>query len=213
MILAQVFEIGEGDEEDDMLTENFQRTEMSEAEEMRAFVRWMKIHGGTINGCATALNVSAYRVRNALIVAEGPENVRQAFEEGKVTTAVAVELCQVPTILHTQNLLFHAIRSQCSAKFIRVWREQIERDGLDIGIEKVQEVIAEQSQINYANTVQCNVCAQLKEYPEQAVRSICHTCWGALMELKDNAMQQALSESQEVSNAEQAVENGSTEHI
>lgn len=206
-ISAIVFEIGEGDEEDDMLTENFQRTEMTEAEEMRAFVAWMDKHKGSVHGCATALNVTDYRVRNALIVAEGPEEVRQAFEENKITVAVAVELTQVPTQLHLTNLLFHAIRSQCSAKFIRIWREQIERDGLDIGIEQVQEVIAQQSQINYANMLQCCVCEQFREYQDASVRGVCHTCWGALMQLKDRAVLEAAMNVQEVNNAEDRPES------
>ena len=196
-----------------MLTENFQRTEMSEAEEMRAFIAWMKKHNGSIHGCATALNVSDYRVRNAMIIAEGPENVKEAFEKGQIKAPVAVELTQVPTLLHTQNLLFHAIRSQCSAKFIRVWREQIERDGLDIGIEKVQEVIATQSQVTFANVLQCNCCSQMKQYSEASVMGVCHGCWAALMELRQNAIDQAALEAEEINNDTLGVQQEDSEHV
>lgn len=212
-ILAVVHAIDEGDAEDDMLSENFQRTEMTEPEEMRAFSAWMKKHNGSIHGCATALNVSDYRVRNAMIIAEGPEIIREAFENGEIKAPVAVELTQVPTLLHTQNLLFHAKRSQCSAKFIRIWREQIERDGLDIGIKQVEEVIATQSQVNFSNVLKCQCCEQMKEYAQAAVMGVCHTCWAALMQLKDKAVLEAAMENEGGNNGTDAGQQENTERV
>lgn len=210
-IAAMVHEENEADETEDMARENYQRVQVSDGEDVRFIVRYMKEKEVTASECARRLRIPYARVLRAAAIVGGNEDVVQALYDGKITAAVAEELVQLPSLLHTQNLLFHAIRSGCSAKFIRVWREQIERDGLDIGVEHVQEVIAQQSQINYANTMQCSVCAQYKDYAEAAVHAVCHVCWNALMLLKDEAMTQYRLDSQEVNSGENVLPENAPE--
>lgn len=212
-IPAMVHAPGEADETDDMARENYQRVQISDAEDVRFIVHYMTEKGITASECSRRLRIPYARCLRAQAIVGGDADVVQALYKGKISAAVAEELVQLPSKLHTQNLLFHAIRSQCAAKFIRIWREQIERDGLDIGVKHVEEVIAQQSQINYANTMQCQVCTQYHDYMSAGVHAVCHTCWGALMSLKDAALQEAAETSQGMSNVEQSAENGSTEHV
>lgn len=212
-ISAMIHDEGEADEVDDMARENYQRVQVSDGEDVRFICRYMKEKEISAAECARRLRIPYPRVLRAAAIVGGDEDVVQALYDGKISAAVAEELVQLPSKLHTQNLLFHAIRSGCAAKFIRVWREQIERDGLDIGVEHVQEVIAQQSQVNYANMLQCCVCAQYKDYMAAAVRGVCHVCWGALMDLKDQALLQAAQEPQEVNGAENSAQPSTPEHV
>lgn len=212
-IPAMIHEENEADEVEDMARENYQRVQVSDGEDVRFIVRYMQEKQINAAEAARRLRIPYARCLRASAIVGGNPDVVQALYDGKITAAVAEELIQLPTLLHTQNLLFHAIRSQCSAKFIRVWREQIERDGLDIGIKHVEEVIAQQSTINYANMVECGVCVQLKNYGEASVRAICSPCWAALMELKDNALRAAEEASQEVTGDTETLENGTAEHV
>lgn len=199
-IAAMVMSEDEGDETEDMARENYQRVQVSDGEDVRFIMRYMQEKKVSANECSRRLRIPYARVLRAAAIVGGNADVVQALYDGKITAAVAEELVQLPSLLHTQNLLFHAIRTQCAAKFIRVWREQIERDGLDIGVEHVQQVIAEQSQINYANTMQCGVCEQFRDYQQAGVHAVCHTCWAGLIELKNNYVRQQQEQSQEVSN-------------
>lgn len=199
-IAAMVHEPDEGDETDDMARENYQRVQISDGEDVRFICQYMQEKGVSASECSRRLRIPYARCLRAAAITGGDPEVVKALYDGKITAAVAEELVQLPSKLHTQNLLFHAIRSQCAAKFIRIWREQIERDGLDIGVEAVQEVIAQQSQINYANTMQCSVCEQYKTYTEAAVHAVCYGCWSALIALKDAAVLDMAQRSQEVKN-------------
>lgn len=212
-IEAKILNEDEGDEVEDMARENYQRVQVSDGEDVRFIVRYMKEKGISASEAARRLRLPYARVLRAAAIVDGDADVVNALYEGKISAAVAEELVQLPTKLHTQNLLFHAIQTQCSAKYIHVWRLQIERDGLAVGVQQVEQVIANQSQINYANMLRCEVCHQYHEYINAAVRGTCHTCWGALMQLKDAALQQAAIEQKGEDNASETVENGATEHL
>jgi ParB/RepB/Spo0J family partition protein len=212
-IAAQVHREDEHDEVDDMARENYQRVQVSDAEDVRFIVKYMNEKGISASECSRRLRIPYARCLRASAIVGGDADVVKALYDGKISAAVAEELVQLPRKLHTQNLLFHAIRSQCAAKFIRIWREQIERDGLDIGVKHVEEVIAQQSQINYANTMQCSVCSQYHDYMQAAVHAVCHTCWGALMHLKDQAMEDAQADAQGVSDEDNSEQPNSAEHV
>lgn len=212
-IMALVHQENEHDETDDMARENYQRVQVSDGEDVRFICRYLKEKGVSASECARRLRIPYARVLRAQAITGGDEDVVSALFEGSITAAVAEELVHLPTKLHRTNLLYHAIKSQCSAKFIRVWREQIDRDGLAVGIEQVERVIAQESTINYANTLQCNVCEQYHGYDACAVRGVCHTCWGALMQLKEQAMLHAAIESQEVNGAQTENTAEPSEHV
>lgn len=199
-ILAMVHQEDEADELDDQVRENYQRVQLSDGEDVRLICRYLAKNEISAAEGARRLRIPYPRVLRAQAIVGGDEAVIAALYEGSITAAVAEELVQLPTKLHRTNLLYHAIKSQCSAKFIRVWREQIDRDGLAVGIEQVEAVIAQQSTVNYANTLQCNVCEQFHDYQTCTVRGVCHVCWGALMSLKDRAILDAAIEQEEVGN-------------
>ena len=210
LIPAMVHTEDEADELDDMARENYQRVQVSDGEDVRFLCRYMKEKNVSASEAARRLRVPYARVLRAQAISGGDEQVIEALYDGRITAAVAEELVQIPTNLHRTNLLFHAIKTQCSAKFIRVWREQLEVTGQTVNVEHVEQVIAQQSQINYASMLQCNVCQQFHDYMAATVRGVCHTCWGALMELKDQAMATQVENSQEVNGAEQSPETGPT---
>lgn len=197
-IQAMVHQDNEADELDDMARENYQRVQVSDGEDVRFICRYLQEKQVSAAECARRLRIPYPRVLRAQAIVGGDEAVIAALYEGTITAAVAEELVQLPTQLHRTNLLYHAVKSQCSAKFIRIWREQIDRDGLAVGIEQVEAVIAQQSTVNYANTIQCNVCEQYHDYATCSVRGVCHVCWGALMQLKDRAVLEAATEQGEV---------------
>lgn len=201
MIPAMVHSENEADETDDMARENYQRVQVSDGEDVRFICRYLKEKNISASECARRLRIPYARVLRAQTITGGDEEVIAALYEGRITAAVAEELVLVPTKLHTQNLLHHAIKSGCSAKFIRIWREQIERDGLDIAVQQVEQIITEQNQVNYANMLQCNVCQLYHDYMHASVKGVCHTCWAALMSLKDEAIAKARQGEQEVNGA------------
>lgn len=198
MIAAMIHSEGEADELDDMARENYQRVQVSDGEDVRFICRYLVEKQVSASECARRLRIPYARVLRAQAITGGDDDIVNALYEGSITAAVAEELVQLPTKLHRTNLLYHAQKSQCSAKFIRIWREQIERDGLAVGIQEVEAVIAQQSTINYANTLQCTCCLQFHDYASCSVRGVCHGCWAALMQLKDQAVLNAAIESQEV---------------
>lgn len=212
-IMAMVHSDGEADELDDMARENYQRVQVSDGEDVRFICRYLQEKQVSAAECARRLRIPYPRVLRAQAIVGGDEAVVNALFEGSITAAVAEELVQLPTQLHRTNLLYHAIKSQCSAKFIRIWREQIDRDGLAVGIEQVEATIAQQSTLNYANMLQCNVCQQYHDYGNASVRGVCHVCWAGLMTLKDNAMLSAEQEDKEVSGATERESEGPAEHV
>lgn len=201
-ISAMIHQADEADELDDMARENYQRVQVSDGEDVRFICRYLRDKNVSAAECARRLRIPYPRVLRAQAITGGDEAVIAALYEGTITAAVAEELVQLPTQLHRTNLLYHAIKSQCSAKFIRVWREQIDRDGLAVGIEQVEATIAEHSNINYANMLQCTCCQQFYDYVSCSVRGVCHTCWGALVQLKDRAVLEASVAQEEVNGAE-----------
>lgn len=205
-ISAMIHQEDEADELDDMARENYQRVQVSDGEDVRFICRYLQEKQVSAAECARRLRIPYPRVLRAQAITGGDEAVIAALFEGTITAAVAEELVQLPTQLHRTNLLYHAIKSQCSAKFIRVWREQIDRDGLAVGIEQVEATIAQQSNINYANMLQCTCCQQFHDYVSCTVRGVCHTCWGALMQLKDRAVLEDAIAQQGVNGAEERTE-------
>lgn len=205
-ILAFCHQESEADETDDMARENYQRVQVSDGEDVRFITRYIKEKGISASECSRRLRIPYARVLRAETIAGGDETVVQALYDGKISAAVAVELVQAPSKMHTTNLLYHAIHVQASAKFYRAWIDQIVTSGQAVGIEEVQQIIASQSQVNYANMLQCVCCQQYKEYADANVIGCCKVCWAGLMALKEQALEQ---ESQEV----QEVHNGNVESI
>lgn len=200
-IQAMVHRDGEADELDDMARENYQRVQVSDGEDVRFICRYLQEKQVSAAECARRLRIPYPRVLRAQAIIGGDEDVVNALFEGTISAAVAEELILLPTKLHRTNLLYHAIKSNCSAKFIRIWREQIDRDGLAVGIEEVEATIAQQSTLNYANMLQCGVCQQYHDYGNASVRGICHGCWAGLMELKDEAIRADQQKPQGVNDA------------
>lgn len=212
-ITAMVHSSDEHDEVEDMARENYQRVQVSDGEDVRFICRYLTEKGVSASECARRLRIPYSRVLRAQAITGGDQDVINALFEGTITAAVAEELVQLPTKLHRTNLLYHAIKSNCSAKFIRIWREQIDRDGLAVGIEQVEATIAQQSTINYANTLQCNVCEQYHDYATCAVRGVCHTCWTALMALKEAAVLAHAEVVQEGNNVDHHEKPQLTSHV
>lgn len=212
-IAAMVHLEGEADELDDMARENYQRVQVSDGEDVRFICRYLVEKDVSASECARRLRIPYTRVLRAQAITGGDEDIVAALYEGSITAAVAEELVQLPTKMHRQNLLYHAQKSQCSAKFIRIWREQIDRDGLAIGVEQVEAVIAQQSTVNYANTLQCTCCLQFHDYAGCSVRGVCHVCWAALMELKDRAVLESAMAQEEVNGAHPDDQSEPTKHV
>ena len=195
-ISAFVHHEGEADETDDMARENYQRVQISDGEDVRFITRYMTEKGVSAAECARRLRLPYPRVLRAEAIAGGHEAVRDALYAGQITAAVAMELVQVQSHLYITNMLYHAIHTQCSAKYIRSWREMNEAQGMELGVEQVETMIAAQSQVNFSNSLRCEVCLQYFEYGQAAVRGSCNTCWGALMELKEQAVLHSQQEEQ-----------------
>lgn len=212
-IAAMIHQDGEADELDDMARENYQRVQVSDGEDVRFICRYLQEKQVSAAECARRLRIPYPRVLRAQAIVGGDEDVVNALFEGSISAAVAEELILLPTKLHRTNLLYHAVKSNCSAKFIRIWREQIDRDGLAVGVEHVEAVIAQQSTVNYANMLQCNVCQQYHDYGNASVRGVCHGCWAGLMELKDQAILAAQQEPQEIPDVETSTPSPAPEHV
>ena len=182
-ISALVHGLTEGDETDDMARENFQREQLSDAEEARFFVQYMQEKGVSASETARRLRVSYNKVLRASCIMEGDEEVRAAFLEGKIKAAQAVELVQVEGTVHRQNMLYHAIRGEMPANRLRLWREQLERDGVMLAVEHVPEIVAQAISVRNAMHQQCNNCNEWKDVSVVPIQAICNSCWELLRDL------------------------------
>lgn len=175
-ILAMVHAIGEGDAVDDMAAENFQREQLSEAEECRFFHQYVAAKGVSPAEAARRLRVPYGRVARAIHILGGDSEVVAAFEEGKVSAAQAAELVDFPAGVYRQNALHHTIRQSLSAKYLRAWREQVEVNGLDLMVQDIPQIISQAVNVNRADQQQCNLCNEWKWVAETSIECVCGTC-------------------------------------
>jgi hypothetical protein len=175
---------------------------MSDAEEARTIMQYMREKGCSVSACALALSITEYKIRQAIAIHEGYPDVLAAFEEGKISAAQAVELQQFTTDLHAGNALQAAIVRQLSAKSLRIWREQIVIDGVDVAVAQVQEIIRQNPGINYRNMQQCSFCQQWFDYSLCGVYAVCHEDIDVLREIYQHYLQSLASQQEGGQNGE-----------
>lgn len=179
-IMAFVHQTDEGDEVDDMARENFQREQLTDAEEAEFFATYVQEKQISVAEAARRLRVNPMRLHRALAIFGGDPEVAQAFREGRINAAQAGELCQITSKIHVQNLLNAAIHRQLPAKSLRIWWEQIRDQGVDVAVEQVEQIIRDNPGINYATMQQCSFCQQWYEYANAHVYAICHEDYDVL---------------------------------
>lgn len=182
-IKAVVKHLDEGDATDEMAAENFNRTQMSDAEEARFFTWYMQEKGCSAKAASEALNVPYHTILRAQHIFGGDPQMIDAFNEGRITAAQAAELANVTSPLLLQNMLNKAIHAQLPAKALRIWWEQVQMDGVDLSVAQVKQIMEQNPTINHANHMQCHFCAQWCDYTQASVYAVCHQDIDTLKEI------------------------------
>ena len=182
-IKAVVKQVDEGDEVDEMAAENFNRTQMSDAEEARFFAWYIQEKRCSARAAAEALNVPYNSILRAQHIFSGDPQMLEAFDQGRITAAQAAELANVTSPVLLQNMLAKAIHAQLPAKALRIWWEQVQQDGVDIAVSQVQQIMRENPTINHSNHMQCYFCEGWCDYSQATVYAVCHRDIDTLKEI------------------------------
>lgn len=210
-IQAFVHQLDEGDAIDDMARENFQRENLTDAEEAEFFDHYVKEKDISIAEAARRLRVYPGRIHRALAILAADTEVVAAFKEGRISGAQAAELSQVTSKIHVQNMLNAAIHRQLSAKALRIWWEQISIDGVDVAVQEVEKIIRDNPGINYSTMQQCSICHEWFSFSDAHVYAICHADIDSLRLLYERELAR-IKEQEEANNNDTGAVADTTEH-
>jgi len=174
-IAAMVYQPGEADTDTLMGAENYHRTNTSDAEEAIYYARILpKYAEGTI-GLARELNVPERRIGELLRCLEGDPRVFTALSHKAVSLAQAVEINKFKSPGYRLQALERAVTEGTSAHYLRRWRSEIQRQGMD------DNAVAAQTAWNDAipttptvPTDICNIGNHEVPLQERKVYAICH---------------------------------------
>lgn len=182
-IKAIVHEPGEGDGVLEMAAENFQRTQMSEAEECAFFIRYMEHQKINAAQAATLLKVSYPKILRAQHIMEGDPKVVEAFQANAISAAQAAEIVLIRDQTGRDITLLYAAKNDMTAKSIRAWREQREQNGVSLGLEELKQVVVNNAQQEYANLVRCHFCQEFHPIEITPMRHIGEDCWTTIHDI------------------------------
>lgn len=179
-IKAIVHAPGEGDSVLEMAAENFQRTQMSEAEECAFFVRYMESQNVSASQASTILKQPYAKILRAQHIMGGDPKVVEAFQAGAISAAAAAEIVSIRDQAGRDIALHHASHDNMSAKAIRIYREQREMNGVSMTMEETQQVIVNIASQEYRNEVKCHFCQNFHPIEVTPMRHIGEECWSAI---------------------------------
>lgn len=179
-IPARVFARDEADPDLVMGAENFHRVDVNPVEEALFYARIMAKHGISATEVARRFRRSPGHVLQSLALLSGNEKVLEALREGVLTKAQAVEINKIKDELGQATALHYAKNNGMTARAIKHYREGREMSGVDVGSERVMQIIQESGPPTSIITLLCSFCKSYKPMEQVMVLQGCSDCMSEL---------------------------------
>lgn len=137
-IPAMVYELGEADPDALMGAENYHRTQTNDMEEALYYKRILPKYPEGTMGMSRELNVPMKRIEDLLLLAEGDPDVFALLGERKLSMAQAMQVNKFASPGYRKQATEMAVRDGTSADRLRLWRRDVQRQGLDKDAEQRQ---------------------------------------------------------------------------
>lgn len=186
---AFVYAENEGDNDTAMGTENFQRTQVNQAEEAAFYHRMQTERDMSIAEICRRWKRPPQRVAALLSIYEGHPDVLAALAAGQISIAQATELNKFTDDFGREQHLHYAAHDGLSAQMIRLSREQREATGQDVEIQRLKEEGQAEGAINYRSQVQCHLCQEWPKLEDAVHRMLCNDCSNLVLQLYEGYRQ------------------------
>lgn len=107
-----------------MTSENLAREDVNPVDEATHVARLMKIHNEDISKVADIVNRGDEWVKQRVLIASMPENLKEALRLGKIKIGVALALTEITTEIDRDACLEMAISQGASITVVRYWVAQ-----------------------------------------------------------------------------------------
>jgi ParB/RepB/Spo0J family partition protein len=180
LIQANIYELGEGDDDLIMGAENFHRVDVNAVEEAQFYAGQIAKHGISASEVARRYKRSPGHVLSSLSLLSGNEKVLEALRAGLLTKAQAYEINKIKDELGQVTALHYSLNNGMTANAIKHYREGREMAGTDVGTERVMQVVQESGPPSSIVTLLCSFCKGYKPMPEVMVLQGCSDCMSEL---------------------------------
>lgn len=180
---AKVLQPGERDSDLVMASENLHKVDLNPMDEALMYQRLVKEQGLTPGGIHALYNVPESRVRNLLAVLAGDPRCHQYVFEGKMSIAQALEISQFESEAYKLLAIKYAVENDMSAIRLAMWRKDVQRQGLEIGVD---DAIAGGLQPQMIEITEPHITCTLLNHTVKLVGTkqytICPDCWNTYVQ-------------------------------
>jgi ParB/RepB/Spo0J family partition protein len=177
-IKCMVYQPGESDLHAMMASENLQRNATNDMEDAVQIRGLIDDEGFTPEGITARFGIPASRVRNLLLVLAGDERCHDHIAEGTMSIAQAMEVNKFESAGYKTLAIKYAVENDMSAMRLELWRKDIQRQGMEIGID---DAIAAGQTPAMVEVTEPHILCTLLNHSVKLVGSktvtICPDCW------------------------------------
>ena len=183
LIDAKVLQPGEQDSDVIMASENLHKVDLNAMDEAAMYLRLQQEQGLTPGGIHALYNVPESRVRNLLAVMAGDPRCHQHIFEGNMSIAQALEISQFESEAYKVLAIKYAVENDMSAVRLAMWRKDVQRQGLEIGVD---EAIAGGEAPKMIEITEPHITCTLLNHTVKLVGTkqytVCPDCWNTYVQ-------------------------------